>query len=54
MALGGHVSKAHPYGSETYNKKLEIRERREVERECLKEAKTIVQADNFGSIPSYM
>ena len=38
-ALGGHVSKAHTGGSEKYNKKLEVRKRREVERECLKEAK---------------
>lgn len=39
--LGGHLSRRHPGKSVDYNKKLEVRKRREPERDALKRAKTI-------------
>ena len=41
QALGGHVSKAHPGESETYNKKLQTRIMRTGERNALSLAKEI-------------
>mmetsp|Transcript_25880 Transcript_25880/g.25150 ORF Transcript_25880/g.25150 Transcript_25880/m.25150 type:complete len:105 (+) Transcript_25880:206-520(+) len=39
QALGGHMSRVHPGGSDTYNKKLKRREERTQERKILKLAK---------------
>jgi len=49
VALGGHVSKTHPGQSVNYNKKIKVRTKRAVERECLQEAKKKVLAQNFES-----
>lgn len=38
-ALGGHVSKAHSGQSKTYKRKLEVRMKRQTDRDCLKIAK---------------
>ena len=39
VQLGGHLSKAHPGKSESYNKKMAIRKANEQDREFLKQAK---------------
>lgn len=48
--LGGHVSRGHPGKSVAYQKKQETRDRREIEREMLKEAKRIFR-DTTGRDP---
>ncbi len=44
-SLGGHTSKAHPGQSEDYQKKLQVRESRKPDRECLQAAKEQFKLD---------
>ena len=50
VALGGHVSKAHPGGSPTYNRKIEVREARTRDRLFLEKAKMWF-SDHFSADP---
>ena len=50
VALGGHVSKAHPGGSPTYKRKIEVREARAGERLFLEQAKVWFR-DHFAADP---
>ena len=50
VALGGHVSKAHPGGSPTYKRKIEVREARTLDRLFLEKAK-LWFSDNFAVDP---
>ena len=50
VALGGHVSKAHPGGSPTYKRKIEVREARAAERLFLEKAK-VWFSDHFAADP---
>ncbi len=47
QALGGHMSRTHPRSSTAYNKKVQRRREREVDRELLRLAK-IKHADEYG------
>ena len=47
QALGGHMSRTHPRSSSAYNKKVQRRKEREVDRELLRLAK-IKHAEEFG------
>ena len=42
QALGGHVSKSHPGESKGYANKKKVRDSRDLDRECLAEAKKIL------------
>ena len=47
QALGGHMSRTHPNSSHAYNKKVQRRREREVDRELLRLAK-VRHNDEFG------
>ena len=49
-ALGGHVSKGHPGQSVSYNKKIEVRKKREFEWKCYKDAKEMYNSTQHEAV----
>ena len=55
VALGGHVSKAHPGQSKKYNRKLLVRSAREEERKFLQEAKQLfIRHYDLDPLPDHL
>lgn len=52
-ALGGHISKAHPGSSKTYNQKKKVRAQRELERRLHKESMFIYNEVYLGKSPDH-
>jgi len=50
QALGGHVSKRHAGSSTSYNLKVVVRDRRDLDRKCLKDAK--IELESLSSVLS--